>query len=124
MDRLIEERVAQNDAVFRDANERIGATAGAYDIRTPIPFICECADPNCTEVVTLELVEYEEIRADSRRFFNLPGHEAAAQGAAVVVTERDGYVIVEKTGRAGDVAEALDDRNIEGGLEEEAARDE
>lgn len=123
MDRLIEERVALNDAAFRDANERIGAAAGVYDVQTPIPFICECADPNCTEVVTLDLDQYEEIRADSRRFFNIPGHEAASQGAAVVVTERDGYVIVEKTGRAGDVAEALDDRNTEEGREEEAARE-
>ena len=71
----------------------------------------------------MELEQYEEIRADSRRFLNIPGHEKAAQGAAVVVTERDGYVIVEKVGHAGDVAEALDERNADDELERAAARE-
>ena len=29
----------------------------------------------------------------------------------MVVAERDGYVIVEKTGHAAEIAEALDERN-------------
>lgn len=110
MDRLMEERIARNQATFREANERINAAAGAYDVAMRVPFICECADPTCSEVVRLELSEYGEIRADSRRFLNVPGHQAAAQGAGVVVEERDGYVIVEKIGHAGEVAEALDER--------------
>jgi hypothetical protein len=72
MDRLMEERIAKNDATFRDANERIGAAAGAYGSDIPIPFICECADPACSEIVLLELGQYEEIRADSRHFLNAP----------------------------------------------------
>lgn len=83
-----------------------------------MPFICECANPTCSEIVQLELSEYEEVRADSRHFFNVPGHQAAAQGAAAVVAERDGYVIAEKTGHAGDVVEALDERKV--GSETEA----
>ena len=55
MERLMEERIARNQATFREANERIGAAAGVYDVATPVPFICECADPACTEVVRLEL---------------------------------------------------------------------
>lgn len=119
----MEERIARNDVAFREANERIGAAAGLYDLHTPIPFICECADPTCTEIVTLKLEEYEEIRADSRRFLNIPGHEKAAQGAAVVVTERDGYVIVEKVGHAGEVAEALDERDADDELGRAAGRE-
>ena len=65
MQRLMEERIARNQATFRAANERIGAAAGVYDVATPVPFICECADPICTEVVLLELDQYEEIRSDS-----------------------------------------------------------
>ena len=111
MDRLMEERIARNQATFRAANERIGAAAGVYDVATPVPFICECADPTCSEVVRLELDQYEEIRSDPRLFLNVPGHQTAAQGASVVVEERNNYVIVEKTGHAGEVAEALDERD-------------
>jgi ribulose 1,5-bisphosphate synthetase/thiazole synthase len=121
MDRVVEERIAQNDATFRNANERIGAAAGAYDVKMPIPFICECADPTCMEIVRLDLDQYEEVRANSRHFLNIPGHETVAQGAAVVVSERDGYVIVEKTGHAGEVVEALDERNADEGLEQATA---
>jgi hypothetical protein len=124
MDRLIEERIALNNATFRNANERISAAAGVYDVDMPVPFICECADRSCSEILRLELDEYEEIRADSRHFLNAPGHHAAAQGAAVVVAERDGYVIVEKIGHAGDIVEALDERKPEEGLEQLAASEE
>jgi hypothetical protein len=107
---LMEERIAHNQATFREANERIGAAAGVYEVETPVPFICECADPTCSEIVRLLLVQYEEIRSEPRHFLNVPGHQAASQGAAVVVEERDGYTIVEKIGLAGEIAEALDER--------------
>jgi hypothetical protein len=105
-----EERIATNNATFREANERISAAAGSYGIETPIPFICECSDPSCSGIVRLRLEEYEEVRANSRHFVNIPGHEAASMGAAVVVEQRDGYSIVEKTGRAGEIVDELDER--------------
>lgn len=109
VDRLIEKRIARNNATFREANERIGALAGIYRVEGSVPFICECDDPACSEIVPLELERYEEIRADSRRFLSVPGHESA-EGTAVVVERRESYVVVEKVGYAGDVAEALDER--------------
>ena len=113
MERLMEERIAMNQATFRDANERINAAAGVYDVDIPVPFICECADPTCSEIVRLALSEYEEIRAEPRHFLNVPGHQSAAQGAASVVDERDGYVIAEKIGHAGEIVEALDKRSVD-----------
>lgn len=124
MDRLTEKRIARNDAAFREANEQINAAAGIYGLEGAVPFICECADPACSEIVPLELLQYEEIRADSRHFLNVPGHEAAAQGAAVVIDKREGYVIVEKVGHAGDVVEALDERKAVEGHGQAAASDE
>jgi hypothetical protein len=121
MDRLLEERIARNDATFRRANERISAAAETYGVDMPVPFVCECADPECSEVVRLNLEEYEEVRADSRHFFHIPGHRDADGAAGVVVAERDGYVIVEKTGHAAEIAQALDERNIREGLERSAA---
>jgi len=112
VDGLTDERMARNNTTFRDANEHISAAAGVYGIDSPVPFICECADARCSEIVRLTLEEYEEIRAHSRHLFHVPGHENAA-GAAQVVARRDGYVIVEKLGRAGEIVEALDERSPE-----------
>ena len=71
----------------------------------------------------MSLAEYKEVRADPRHFFNVAGHQVAALGTAVVVEERDRYVIVEKRGHAGDVAEELDDRTLDV-ADEEAATEE
>jgi hypothetical protein len=106
---LSEERIARNDAVFRDANERIRASAEAYDAET-VPFLCECADLSCRTVILLDLAEYEAIRASGRRFLNAPGHDEPHEGAGRVVDRRPSYVVFEKEARAGEVAEALDPR--------------
>jgi hypothetical protein len=75
-----------------------------------VPFICECADPACTELVRLSLAEYEAVRADSRHFLNAPGHEVNADGYGRVVSNQDGYVVVEKLGEAAKIVEQLDPR--------------
>jgi hypothetical protein len=105
----VAERVAENQARFRAANEKISALALRTDLPR-IPFVCECANPRCVEIVRLTQAEYEAIRADGRHFLNAPGHEAAALGWGVVVERRDGFVVVEKIGEAGAIAEALDPR--------------
>jgi hypothetical protein len=112
VDKLTEERIARNNATFRDANEHISAAAGIYGIDSPVPFICECADARCSEIIRLPLEEYEAIRAHSRHFLHVPGHQDGAD-VAHIVARRDGYVIVEKVGRAGEIAEALDERSPE-----------
>jgi hypothetical protein len=48
--------------------------------------------------------DYEAIRANPRRFFVLPDH--VFPEAEEVVGQEEGYVIVEKVGAAGRVAEA------------------
>ena len=111
VDDVSQERIARNDALFRSANERIRDAAEEYEITQHVPFFCECADATCREIVQLSLEEYEAVRADSRTFFNVPGHEANAQGAADVVDRNDRYVTLVKTDRAGEVAEELDERD-------------
>ena len=105
------ERVAKNDATFRDANEAIRAGAEHADIERP-PFICECADESCTELVRLSLREYDAIRADPTHFVNVPGHEVNAKGHAKVVSRRDGYLVVEKIGEAAEIVEERDPRSF------------
>lgn len=105
---LSAERIGRNDSIFRASNERINEFAQAQRIEGSTPFICECADPACQEAVFMTLAEYAGIREDARLFLNVPGHEASAQGWAQVVESHDSYVVVEKIGPAGEVAEQLE----------------
>ena len=111
MDVMTAERIAHNDSAFRDANEQISrrATALLTAKDQPIPFICECADSGCTSVIHLNLVEYEEIRTDSRQFLNALGHDRV-EGPIDVMFKNHNYLVVKKSGRAGEIAEALDSR--------------
>jgi hypothetical protein len=104
---LSAERIARNDAIFRKANEGIEAAAGE-DFEQEVPFICECADPACRDIVLVAPAEYRAIRSNPRLFLKVPGHEAAAQGWAQVVERHDNYVVAEKIGIAGEVAEQLE----------------
>jgi hypothetical protein len=117
--RITQARIAQNQARFREANEQIEDAAdrhGLLDIK--IPFLCECADASCHEIIRVPFNDYEEVRADSRTFISAPGHERAAGAVSEIVQERDGYNIVRKLSHAGDVAAALDER---GNAEEQEA---
>jgi hypothetical protein len=105
---LSAERIGRNDAIFRQANERISEVAEAAHFDEQVPFICECADPACREIVPMMLDEYADVRREPRLFLNVPGHQASAQGWGQVVESHNHYVVVEKVGPAGEVAEQLD----------------
>lgn len=107
MDEATQERIARNDATFRDANEKIAAAAQEIGLAGTAPFLCECADPQCTDLLRLPFDTYAEVRRHPRRFVVVPGHEATAGDAAEVVESTPLYHVVEKTGRAGEVAEEL-----------------
>jgi hypothetical protein len=104
------ERVAQNQAAFREANE--GIDSAAQGVVDRAPFLCECADSSCTALIRLDLDEYRRVREDSRRFAMTPGHETNAEGWARVIDRNDRFVVAEKIGEAGEVAEELDRRLI------------
>ena len=102
-------QIAENQSRFREANEEIEAAADRMHLAGPVPFLCECPRPECTELTRLSLEEYEEIRQFPRYFLTAPGHQdlAVESGAGAVVAEEDGrYVTVEKIGVAGDIAAA------------------
>jgi uncharacterized C2H2 Zn-finger protein len=109
-DRFTAERIALNDSAFRAANEQIAAAAAEGDLDTEqLPFLCECAEPRCHEILRVRLDEYRHVRSSPRWFMTVPGHEEGPGSAAKLVENRDGYAIVEKQGHAGDVAEELAD---------------
>lgn len=105
---LSAEQIGRNDSIFRQANERINEFAEAQQVEDSTPFICECADMACQEVIHMTPAEYSWIRKGARQFLNVPGHEASSQGWAQVIERHDFYVVVEKIGPAGDVADQLE----------------
>ena len=81
-----------NEALFRDVNERIAETAEPFDGATE--FVCECADPNCTERVSATLAEYESVRKNPTTFLLVPGHDQL--DIERVVADRGRFEVVEK----------------------------
>jgi hypothetical protein len=115
VDERTEERMAANEATFREANERIHERARELEFEPPVPFLCECGEASCRVIVRLTRAQYEAVRDGGTRFLIAPSHEATAAAAGSVVERNDGYVVVEKTGRAGEVAEARDPRQPSSG---------
>lgn len=106
-----EERLAENEAFFRDVNERIRDIADRHGPDAHLyAFVCECGDPTCVDRVELSLRDYEAVRADGTRFVLAEGHDDGT--VETVVASTDDYVVVEKVGVAGDVARALDPRAV------------
>lgn len=105
----MEERLARNEAFFRNLNERIRDAADLYSADGHVyAFVCECSDPECLDRVRLTAADYEAVRADPKTFVLAPGHQRT-EIEAVVQPGLD-HVIVEKLGVAGAVATALDPR--------------
>jgi hypothetical protein len=103
------EKIARNNAAFRAANDEIAAAAddhGLADGRV-VPFLCECSDGRCSEVIHLTLVEYSHVRSNPRWFAHARGHEAVVEGAVQLLEEHPGYLVVEKIGHAGTIASRL-----------------
>jgi hypothetical protein len=101
-----EERTAKNDHAFRVANERIQDVALEHEIGEPVPFLCECADPRCTTIIRISLGDFADVRSSPVRFVHATGHGEPEHTR--VVDRRDGYDVIEKTGRAGEIAAELD----------------
>jgi hypothetical protein len=106
---LSPERLAENNSRFREANERIGAVAGEQALHRNVPFICECADTSCVELVRMSLAEYERVRARATVFLVASGHGEEGENCRLV-EDRGSYQLYEKVGRAGELAAERDPR--------------
>ena len=90
--------------MFREVNENIARLEEGLGATMTAPaFVCECTDDGCAEQFAVDLETYQRVREGPRRFFVLPGHQYP-ELERVVETHRD-YLVVEKTGEAGEVAE-------------------
>ncbi|HKN63254.1 MAG TPA: hypothetical protein VJV76_02875 [Gaiellaceae bacterium] len=105
-----EEKRAANEATFREANEQIRAAERRLEPPLErVPYLCECDDVRCTELVRLTSGEYERVREDGATFFIVAGHSSTGD----VVARHDNHLVVRKSGDGGEVARALDPRKEE-----------
>lgn len=103
-----QERLAKNESLFRALNENISGLASKLGGRNPFQFICECSTSGCFEPVWMTLEEYERVRQEGTHFLLADGHEDIE--IEQVIAQHDDYVVVEKDGVAGLVAEEDDPR--------------
>ena len=103
-----ENRAAKNEISFRRANERLGEKRVELDAEGLAPFLCECSEPRCTELIRLTLGEYEHVRSQPTWFLVAAGHDA---GAGTPREDHGAYAIIEKTGAAAEIAEEHNPRD-------------
>jgi hypothetical protein len=106
-------RRAQNEALFREVNERIEEISGGLAEGDQQPeelrLVCECGRQECAELLEATVAEYEAVRSNPRCFLVLAGHE---QNEIERVIERNSrFFVVEKYEEAGEVATEHDPRS-------------
>ncbi len=102
-------RITQNEALFRDVNERLESGRWPGEKRALIAFRCECGELGCSRMIEVSVAAYEHVRADSRRFLIAPDHDIPE--VETIVERHGNYVVVEKQGEAGRAAERRDPRD-------------
>jgi aerobic-type carbon monoxide dehydrogenase small subunit (CoxS/CutS family) len=95
--------------MFREVNERIEAGQWPAERDELVAFRCKCGSLRCNMLVELTLADYEHVRANATHFVLVAGHEIPT--IERVVERETAYVVVEKVGRAGEIAEQTDPRD-------------
>ena len=106
-------RLAGNEALFREVNERVAEVATHYiEVEThaeKVDFTCECGRADCAEPISMTLIEYETIRAEPTHFGVVPEHEQPE--IETVIEQHPSYFVVEKREQdAQEVARETDPR--------------
>jgi hypothetical protein len=90
-------RLATNEALFREVNERIHEVGENLQVLPDdelLDFQCECGRPECEDTLSMTPAEYRHVRSDNDRFAVLPGHEDEKLERVMERTER--FVVVDK----------------------------
>lgn len=100
------ERIAENEARFREINERLRGDLQAVTAEgEAVHFVCECGNASCREGVAVPLSDYRAVRLNPRRFAVVPGHEIV--DLEDVVERHENYLVIEKP---ADVAHIIEHR--------------
>jgi hypothetical protein len=105
-----DERKGENEAFFRELNERLEqhavdkrAANGSFEI------VCECSLEACTQRLQVTFADYESVRTDETWFILAAGHDDP--GIERIVNSTPGYDVVEKVGIAAAAAADCDPRD-------------
>jgi hypothetical protein len=95
MDRA-QRRKAENEAVFREVNERIEGLQRTFALSAdePLQIVCECDRIDCATPLHVEVDVYEHVRRDAASFLVAAGHEDAS--VEEVVDSGGDYLVVRK----------------------------
>jgi len=99
-----EERVARNEELFQEVNQKIEKLEETLGRRQTIAILCECSKKHCLDGFEVDSAVYQRVRSNPLLFFVAPGHEDLE--VERVVEETRAFLVVEKVGRA---AEAVRD---------------
>ena len=105
-----EERLAQNEILFREVNERIEQTATPHGTDWHLyEFLCECSNMDCTLRLPMAIATYEEVRSDPACFLVALGHELPE--IEEVLYRTSDYQVVKKEGEAARLVTREDPRS-------------
>ena len=105
-----QERLARNEALFREVNERVRTLATVHGEDSHVyAFFCECSNADCTFLLHATLDQYEGVRAHGDRFLIAPEH--ALPEIETVVERTASWWVVEKQGEPAALVEELDPRS-------------
>jgi hypothetical protein len=92
-----ERRLALNEALFREVNERVEDMTKTFESPTgTLEIFCECGDRACTDRLSVPTDVYEHVRSDPTHFLLRAGHEDTT--VEHVIETHDSYIVVEKDG--------------------------
>lgn len=97
-----DERLAKNEARFREVNERLNEIGTRWATMTD--YLCECSAMTCIETIGLTKDEYERARRRPTMFVLVPGHERLDVERVLEKNER--FVLVEKVVAVEEITEA------------------
>jgi hypothetical protein len=104
-------RAARNQSLFREINERVKALNDGFSMVLPVgEWICECADETCVVRLELSAQAYEAVRADGTHFIVAASDTHVFPDVERVTERNERYWVVEKFGRAGEVADQFNPR--------------
>jgi hypothetical protein len=103
------DELARRQTMFREVNENIASLTDLLAETGHQIFICECSDTACAESLDLTAEEYDAVRAHPTRFAVRPGHQITE--IERVVDGNGRFLVVEKIGRAGDIAQTAQPRH-------------
>ena len=95
-------RIGENEAIFRDVNQKVRRLDTTW-----MTILCECGDAACRDQLLIDPDEYARTRDDSTLFILRPGHEAA-ETEKVVSKHLEFWIVQKRPGLPAEIARATD----------------